>query len=66
MFLFATSMFRSALGPTQSPTPWVSGALSPAVKRPGRETDTNLNILLSLTMRGSISSFLRMAPWRGA
>jgi hypothetical protein len=37
-FLFSTSS-RSALGSTQPPIQWVSGALSPGVKRPGREAD---------------------------
>jgi hypothetical protein len=31
--------FRPTLGPTQSPIQWVPGALSPEVKRPGREAD---------------------------
>jgi hypothetical protein len=37
-FLFSTSS-RPALGPTQPPIQWVMGALSPGVKRPGREAD---------------------------
>jgi hypothetical protein len=37
-FVFSTSS-RPALGPTQSPIQWVPGALSPGVKRPGREAD---------------------------
>jgi hypothetical protein len=40
-FLFSTSS-RQVLGPTQSPIQWVPGALSPGVKRPGRETDHSL------------------------
>jgi hypothetical protein len=33
-------MYRStALGHTQPPIQWVPGALSPGVKRPGREAD---------------------------
>jgi hypothetical protein len=37
-FLLST-LFRSALGSTQPPIQWVPGALSPGVKRPGREVD---------------------------
>jgi hypothetical protein len=37
-FLFST-LPRPALGPTQPPIIWVLGALSPGVKRPGREVD---------------------------
>jgi hypothetical protein len=37
-FLFTTAS-RTALGPTQPPIQWVSGALSLGVKRPGREAD---------------------------
>jgi hypothetical protein len=34
IFLFATAMSRTALGPTQLPIQWVPGALSLEVKRP--------------------------------
>jgi hypothetical protein len=37
-FLFSASS-RPALGPTQPPIRWVLGALSPGVKRQGREAD---------------------------
>jgi hypothetical protein len=37
-FLFSTSS-RPALGSTQPPIQWVPGALSPKVKRPGREAN---------------------------
>jgi hypothetical protein len=37
-FFFSMS-FRPALGPTQPPNQRVPGALSPGVKRPGREAD---------------------------
>jgi hypothetical protein len=37
-FLFSKSS-RPALGSTQPPIQWVPGALSPEVKRPGREAD---------------------------
>jgi hypothetical protein len=36
--IFSTS-FRPALGSTQPPIQWVPGALSPGVRRPGRETN---------------------------
>jgi len=38
IFLFTTAS-RTALGPTDPPIEWVPGALSPAVKGPGREAD---------------------------
>jgi hypothetical protein len=41
IFLLSTSS-RPAVGPTQPPIQWVSGALSPRVKRPGREADHSL------------------------
>jgi hypothetical protein len=40
-FHFSTSS-RPALGYTQPPIQWVPGALSPGVKRPGREADHSL------------------------
>jgi hypothetical protein len=36
---FFTTASRTALGPTQPPIQWVSGALSLGVKRPGRKAD---------------------------
>jgi hypothetical protein len=38
IFLFTTAS-RTALGPTQPPIQWVTGALSLGLKRPGREAD---------------------------
>jgi hypothetical protein len=40
IFLFATAS-TSAQGPTQPPIHWVPEALSPGVKRPGREADNS-------------------------
>jgi hypothetical protein len=37
--LLFTTVSRPALGPIQPPIQWVPGALSPGVKRPGREAD---------------------------
>jgi hypothetical protein len=37
-FLFSTAS-RSNLGPTQAPIQWVPGALTPGIKRQGREAD---------------------------
>jgi hypothetical protein len=37
-FLFSTPS-RQVMGPTQLPIQWVTGALSPGVKLPGREAD---------------------------
>jgi hypothetical protein len=42
--LFSTSS-RSVLGPTQPPIQWVPRALSPEVKRPGREADHSLQLV---------------------
>jgi hypothetical protein len=36
---FSFTASKPALGPTQLPIKWVPGALSPRVKRPGREAD---------------------------
>jgi len=38
IFLFATAS-RLAVGPTQHPLQWVTGALSPGVKQPMRGAD---------------------------
>jgi hypothetical protein len=40
--LVFTTMSRQALGPTQPPIQWAPGALSPGVKRPGRQADCSL------------------------
>jgi hypothetical protein len=36
---FGFILYRPALGPTQSPIQLVPAALSPRIKRPGREAD---------------------------
>jgi hypothetical protein len=52
-FLFSTSSIQ-ALGPTQPPTQWVPGALSPGVKRPGREFDHSPPTSAKVKKSGSI------------
>jgi hypothetical protein len=37
--LLLVTASRTALGPTQLPIPWVPGAPSSGVKRPGRKAD---------------------------
>jgi hypothetical protein len=49
-FLFSTA-FRPALGPTQPPSQWVPGALSPWAKRLGREAAIHLHRDSRLRMR---------------
>jgi hypothetical protein len=44
IFLFTTAS-RTALGPTQPPIQWVSGPLSLAVKRTGREADRSPHLV---------------------
>jgi hypothetical protein len=38
---FFSTFFRQVLGPTQGPMQWVLGALSPGLKRQGREADNS-------------------------
>jgi hypothetical protein len=50
---------RQALGLTQPPTPWVSGAISPGVERPGREAHLSSPSSAEFKNSGAITS-LRM------
>jgi hypothetical protein len=62
--IFSTSS-RPALGPTQPPVQWVLGALSPGVKRQGRETD-HLQLVPRSRKCGSIHPLLHTPLWRSA
>jgi hypothetical protein len=53
IFSFAT-VPTPALSPTLPPIQWVPGALTPMVKRPGRETDIHIHVVPMLRMRGTI------------
>jgi hypothetical protein len=45
---------RPVLGPTQPPIKWVTGALSPGIKRPGREADHSSPTSAEVKDNGSI------------
>jgi hypothetical protein len=62
-FLFST-VFRPTLGPTQPPSQWVPWALSPGVKRQGREADYSPQSSAEVRNDGSTTSnplYIRMA-----
>jgi hypothetical protein len=66
IFLFTTPS-RTALGPTQPPIQWVSGALSLGVKRQGREADHSP--LSSAEVKECVELYLHSPStpsWRGA
>jgi hypothetical protein len=65
IFLFSTAS-RLALGPTQPPIQWVQGALSPGLKRPGRESDQSPQSSAEIMNDGAIRPLPHMSSWRGA
>jgi hypothetical protein len=58
-------MFRSVLGPTQSPTQCVPGAVYPGVKRPGCEVEHS-PISSAEVKNGEAIIPLHTSSWRGA
>jgi hypothetical protein len=62
IFLF-TTVSRTAVGPTQSPMQWVTGALPLGVKRPGRESDTLLHLVTRSRLRRGIPPFPHTSSW---
>jgi hypothetical protein len=58
--------FRPALRPTPPPIQWVAGALSPRVKRPGREADHSLPPSVGIKNDGAIPPFLLISSWHNA
>jgi hypothetical protein len=62
-FLFSTSS-RTALEPTQPPIQWVTGALSPGVKRPGREADHSPSTSMEVRKTWIHTSTPHTPSWR--
>jgi hypothetical protein len=52
--------------PTQPPIQWVPGALSPGVKRQGREADHSLPSSAEVKNGGAISPLLHTSSWNSA
>jgi hypothetical protein len=65
IFLF-TTMSRPAVGPTQPPVRWVPQALSPGVKRPGREADHSLPSSPEVKNAWSYIHYPNTPSWSGA
>jgi hypothetical protein len=57
---------RPALGLTQPPMQWVRGALSPGVKRPGREADHSPPSSAEVKNGGAIPPLPNMSSWHSA
>jgi hypothetical protein len=55
-----------ALGSTQPPIQWLSGALSPGVKRTGREADHSPPTTVEVKKCGSIYPLPHTPSWRSA
>jgi hypothetical protein len=64
-FLFTTAS-RPARGPTQHPILWAPGALSPEVKRPGREADHSPQSSAEVKNGGAIPPLPNMSSWHSA
>jgi hypothetical protein len=65
IFLFSTAS-RPTLGPTHPPIQWVSGTLSPGVKRQRREADHSPASSAEVKKVAAIPSLPHMSSWRGA
>jgi hypothetical protein len=50
----------------QPPVQWVPGALSPAVKRPGREADNSTSLSAEFKYGGAVPPFPRTSLWHSA
>jgi hypothetical protein len=63
--LFFTAS-RPTLGPTQPPIQWISGAISPDAKRPGREADQSHPSSAEVKNGGAIPPLPHMSSWHNA
>jgi hypothetical protein len=65
IFHFSVSS-RPAMGLTQPPIQWVPGALSPGVKRPGREADHSPQTSAEVKKTWVYTSLPHTPSWRSA
>jgi len=65
MRFFLVTVSRPALGPTQTPIQWVRGALTPAVKRLGRETHHSPPPRTEVKNAWSLPPLPNTSSWRG-
>jgi hypothetical protein len=65
IFIFSTAS-RPALGATHPPIQWVTGAISPRVKRPGREADHSPPSRTKVKNGGGVAPLPHMSSWHGA
>jgi hypothetical protein len=57
---------RRTLGPTQPHIQWLAGAISPGVKRPGREADHSSPSSAEVKNGGAIPPLPPMSSWHSA
>jgi len=62
----STTASRTALGPTQPPTQWVQGTLSPGIKRAGREAGHPLPSSAKVKNTWRYTPTPNTSLWRGA
>jgi hypothetical protein len=63
---FFSKPFRPVLAPTQPPIEWVTGALSPGIKRKGREADHSPPTTADVKKNEFIYPLPHTSSWRSA